>query len=241
MKLTRDSLYRQARSAILDIIKQNTEFMSKLPSEQELAEMLGVSRNTVREAIKSLENEGYLVSRHGVGTFIIYDGKNIKTNIAVLESITNIIVNHGYKPGTKSIYCQKRQAPSVISKILNLEENDDVLYIERVRTADDDPVIYIEDYIPYIDGMYEKYQESKDESLFNFLQNFGQRVAFSNSTIRAVLSSKHIQNELSLDGPETLLLLQQVHYTAKGDPVLYSDSYFLSKKFEFNVVRKRLD
>lgn len=241
MKLQNRSLYLQSRDAILDIINNNSEFMSKLPSEQELSENLGVSRNTIREAIKSLENEGFLISRHGVGTFIIYDRKNIKSNISVLESTTSIIVNHGYTPGTKSIYFEKRKITPIIARKLDTSEDIDVLYIERVRTANEDSVVYIEDYIPYVEGMYEKYVSNKYESLLDFLNTFGYKVTFSNCTIRSVISSKYIQDKLSLKSPEALLSLQQIHYSSKGAPILYSNSYFLSDKFEFNAIRKCTD
>lgn len=241
MKLKNRSLYLQARDAILDIINNNSEFMNRLPSEQELSETLGVSRNTIREALKSLENEGFLVSRHGVGTFIIYDRKNIKSNISVLESTTNIIINHGYTPGTKSVHFEKKKTPSAIAKKLNISEDTDILYIERVRTANNISVIYVEDYIPYIDGMLEKYEESSCESLLDFLNTFGHSVAFSNCTISAVISDKDLQKKLSLRSPEALLCLQQIHYSSKGVPMLYSDSYFVSDKFEFNAIRKFID
>lgn len=241
MKLKSRSLYLQARDAILDIINNNPGFMNRLPSEQELSETLGVSRNTIREALKSLENEGFLVSRHGVGTFIIYDNKNIKSNISVLESTTNIIINHGYTPGTKSVHCERKKIPSAIAKKLKVSEDMDTLYIERVRTANDIPVIYVKDYIPYIDGMQEKYEESASESLLDFLNTFGYRVSFSNCTISAVLSNKDLQNKLSLKSRDALLCLQQIHYSLKGEPMLYSDSYFVSDKFEFNAIRKFID
>src|SRR6056297_3268546 len=135
MKLKNRSLYLQARDAILKMMDDNLEFMNKIPSETELSEILGVSRNTVREAIKSLENDGYLLSRHGVGTFITIDKNNIKSNISNLESITQIIINHDYTPGTESVFFETRRVPDTISKKLKIPKNSDVLYIERVRTA----------------------------------------------------------------------------------------------------------
>lgn len=236
MKLTNRSLYAQARDAILEIINHNSEFMDKLPSEQELSERLGVSRNTVREAIRSLENDGYVTSRHGVGTFIIRDTKNIKYNIALLESATTIIQNHGYKAGTKSIIYSREDAPNRIAKVLH--NTHDVFYIERVRTADDVPVVYVEDYLPYSEGMLEHFKEDYHESLLVFLEKAGHKITFSDCTIHAVMSTPKVQNKLSLPEPSALLLLQQIHYSSKGIPILYSDSYFISEKFEFNVIRK---
>lgn len=241
MKLTSRTLSSQAKDAILDIIDSGSEFMTKLPSEQELSSLLGVSRNTIREALRSLENEGIVAPRHGVGTFIIRDSKNIKSNLAVLDSFTKIITSHGYKPGTESRSFDKRMVNENIASKLNIEPNSEILYIDRVRTADDKPVIYVEDYISYIDGMYERFRNCKTESLFEFLMSYDFKVAFSSCNIYAVISDKKLQNKLQLKEPKALLYLQQIHYSSKGLAIFYSDSYFLSNKFDFNLIRKTID
>lgn len=79
-----------------------------------------------------------------------------------------------------------------------MQEKDEILYIERVRAANNDPVVYVEDYIPYIEGMYEEYSKSKNESLLTFLEIFGYNVAFSNCNIKSVISNKDIQKNYHL-------------------------------------------
>lgn len=239
MKLANRSLYLQARDMIFNLIEEEIEPMQKIPSEQKLSEMLGVSRNTVREAIRTLEQEGILYSRHGIGTFVIGTKKSLKTNISTLESSTNIILGHGYEPGTKNVLLAKSKATPEICKNLSISEDHDVFYIERVRTADNEPVVYVEDYIPYEMGMEEKYKGEYYESLLEFLELFGHNVAFSICKIKAVISEPKIEEKLELKEKNALLLLQQVHYSQKGEPVLYSDSYYLSDRFEFNLIRKR--
>jgi GntR family transcriptional regulator len=127
--------------------------MTKLPSEQELAERIDVSRNTVREAIKALESEGYVIARHGIGTFVIRGKDNIRTNIANLDSSTKIIACHGYKPGTQSVSTAIIPAVGRPAREMKLTQKDQLFYLERVRTADGKPVVYVEDYLPYTEGM----------------------------------------------------------------------------------------
>lgn len=239
MKLVNRSLYLQARDMILELIDKQTEPLEKLPSEQKLSEQLGVSRNTVREAIKTLEQEGILYIRHGVGTFVIGSKESLKTNISTLESSTNIIISQGYQPGTKNVELEVIDYPSAyICKKLSLKEGK-VFYIERVRTANDESVVYVEDYIPYQFGMERDYQEKYHESLLSFLEMFDLKIAFSICSIKAVISNERIESKLNLKEKHAMLLLRQTHYTNNGIPALYSDSYYLSEKFEFNVVRKR--
>lgn len=236
MNIVRRSLYVQVKEAILKLIHDDYSFMKKLPSEQDLSELIGVSRNTIREAIKSLENEGYVTSRHGVGTFIIQDTQNIKYNLSTFDSATKILTDHNYKPGTINVLFEKRKAPTYVRQNL-LVEDEELFYIERVRTADAIPVIYIEDYLPYFTDIDINYGKFKGESLMDFLKLYGHQVAFVNCKIQAVLSDARLQTKLSLSKPQALLVLQQTHFSQKGIPVLYSDSYYISDKFDFTIVR----
>ncbi len=241
MKLTTLTLFSQAKSEITKLINENYSFMSRLPSEQQLAEQMGVSRNTVREALKALENEGILISRHGVGTFVISTPGHMKHNIAVLNSTTDIIANNGYIPGSKSILFERRTAPAELSKHLNLPESQEFLYIERVRTADNKPIAYVEDYIPYQEGLLELFAASPDVPLFPLLDQNGRKAAFSSCTLHSALSSPKLQEHLELAETTALLLLKQSHYSNKGELTLYSDSYFLTQELEFSLIRRSLD
>jgi len=241
MKLTSKTLTIQAREAIQDMIESSLEVMTKLPSEHELSDKLGVSRNTIREALKILENEGIVSTRHGVGTFVIRSANNIISNITILDSFTKILTNHGYEPGSKSIFFDTRPATRELSKKLGISEGDMVLYIERIRTADGEPVIYVEDYIPIIDDMYERFNLGNTQSLFEFLSYYDIKIAFADCEIKAAISNDKLMECLNLEEPAALLHLKQVHYSNKGFPALYSDSYFISDKFDFSLIRKVMD
>lgn len=236
MNIVRRTLHTQVKEALQEIIHKDFAFMKKLPSEQELSETIGVSRNTIREAIKALENEGYVTSRHGVGTFVIQDKENIKYNLSSFDSATKILIEHNYKPGTKRRHAEIKKAPSYVRQFLQ-QQSEEIFYIERVRTANGEPVIYIEDYMPVFENVEESFEKFKEESLVNFLRSYGHQIAFVNCKIRAVLSDARLMEKLSLQKPQALLVLQQTHFSQKGIPVLYSDGYYISDKFEFSIVR----
>jgi GntR family transcriptional regulator len=237
-KLTSKSLSTQIKENISAKINEY-DYMSQLPSEPKLASEFGVSRNTIREALKALENEGLIVSRHGIGTFVTRyknHGK-MRYNIATLESTTKIIENHGYIPGTKEVYFDIRTASEEISKKLGSKIPVEVLYIERVRTANDVPTVFVENYIPYEDGMLEDYTRNKYDSIFIFLEKYNP-ISFASCSINSILSDEQLNKKLSLNQQIALLLLQQVHYSVKSKPVYYSNSYFITDKLEFNLIRR---
>lgn len=240
MKIESKSMYQHAKDAILEYIEQHKGIIEKLPSELEFAKMMGVSRNTVREAIRILERENVLYSRQGVGTFLVNTNKQLTTSISVLESATKIIMDHGYIPSTLNVYLDVREADERVAGFLDITKGDKVLYIERVRAADGKPVVYVIDYVSYEDGMELEYEKTKPESLLNFLEDrSNDKIGYVVCGIKSVISDKKIQGKLQLKSPKALLLLEQTHFSVKGQPIFYSDSYFLSDKFEFNVIRKR--
>ncbi len=238
MKITTKSRTDSCREIILEMIRKK-EITNKLPSETELANSLGVSRNTIREAIKPLINEGILTAKHGVGTFVVKTDNSLIHNLTKLDSTTKIIEEQGYKAGTKHITFKKCQPTEKLLSYFN--DTKEMFYIERVRTADEENVVFVEDYIPYCEGMDESFSSNPSVPLFKFFEQFDKKVAFSDCSIYSIISPEHIMKKLSLEAPEALILLKQLHYSKEGDPIFYSDSYFLSNKIEFGLIRRCVD
>ena len=238
-KIIKKSAYLCAREKILAYIQDNQLYGKRLPSETEFAQAMGISRNTVREAIRLLEQERVVYSRHGVGTFVINKGSQLSSNIAVFHSISSIIRSHGYRPGTRSVVTGVIQADGELAAKLEIGEGAAVLAVERVRTADGDPVILVRDYLPQLPGMEEKYAGGQEESFLDFLKkNYEVEIGYANCSIRAMISDEDLGAKLQLQEPTALIVLSQFHYSTDGRMIFYSDSYFVSDKFNFNVIRQ---
>ena len=113
----------------------------KLPSEFDLAKELGVSRATLREALRILEEENVVIRRHGVGTFV--NAKPLfSSGIEQLSSITDMISSAGKTPGTIFLSSTTRTLTEEEKEKFNCEDGFSAVMIERVRTADGEPVVY---------------------------------------------------------------------------------------------------
>ncbi|WP_332648263.1 GntR family transcriptional regulator [Lysinibacillus sp. 54212] len=211
----------------------------KLPSEFELSKSLGVSRATLREALRLLEEENVIVRRHGVGTFV--NPKPLFTSgIEHLSSISSMIENAGMEPGTIFINATENKPTEDDINRFQSDIDDNVIKIERVRTADGEPVVYCIDKVP-ASYLPKQFISNQDVSIFSALEKSGAiRVAYAITYIDPIGYHEHVSPILKC-GPETaLLILKQLHYDENDQVVLYSKNYFRADKFSFHVVRKRV-
>lgn len=217
------------------IYKEN----EKLPSEFELSKSLGVSRATLREALRLLEEENVIVRRHGVGTFV--NPKPVFTSgIEQLSSISSMIEQAGMEPGTIFLKATEEKSTEDDVTRFQIDIDDNVITLERVRTADGEPVVYCIDKVP-ASYLPNQFVSNQDVSIFSALEQSGAiHVAYAVTFIDPIGFHEQVSPILNC-GPETaLLVLKQLHYDDNDRVVLYSKNYFRADKFSFHVVRKRV-
>ncbi|WP_017753817.1 GntR family transcriptional regulator [Calidifontibacillus oryziterrae] len=215
------------------IYKEN----EKLPSEFDLAKTLGVSRATLREALRVLEEESIIIRRHGVGTFV--NPKPLFTSgIEELFSVTEMIKRAGKKPGTIFISSNSRAATPEDVHQFKCSNTEEIIVIERVRTSDDEPVVYCVDEIP--ESILPKSYTHESGSIFElFEREVGRYISYAITYIEPLGFSERISPILNCEVDASLLVMKQVHYDQNDEPVFYSCNYFRADKFNFHVLRKR--
>ncbi len=212
----------------------------RLPSEAKLAEEFGVSRATLREALRVLEKEGKVNRRQGVGTFITEKLSLFKSGIEELSSITETIEAMGLEAGTEDLELKLDQEVPRLAKEFELETEESMVVLHRTRTADGTPVAYCTDYLPTKLLPENIEQEVFSESLFDFLQEeCNIYVTYAVADVVPVNVDELLAEKLNLEEQTPILLLKQMHYDDRDNPVLYSKNFFRSDKFEFHVVRTR--
>lgn len=228
---------------VMDKIKSDIESGKlrpgeRLPSEAELSKQLGVSRATLREALRLLEEEKIVIRRHGVGTFI-HSKPVFSGGIGELFSVTDAIERQGYKAGTMILKTAFEESGEEERKRLSLKQGEGVLMIERIRTADGLPVVYCIDRIPA--HLASKGYSAGGESIFTWLESTtGIRITYAVAQIEPMGYNEKVSNLLHCDRSTPLLLLEQIHYDENERPILYSHNYFRADKIHFHVVRRRM-
>ena len=111
--------------------------------------------------------------------------------------------------------------------------------IERVRTADNKPVVFCIDKVP--ENLIPLDRVHEVDSIFELLENYAsKRIAYAVTYIEPISYHDRIYSILDCVPDQSLLLLRQIHYTSKDEAILYSANYFRSDVFSFHVLRKRV-
>ncbi|ANU13527.1 Transcriptional regulator in cluster with Zn-dependent hydrolase [Planococcus halocryophilus Or1] len=242
--MTIKSDHRALYLQVIDRMKQDIaagvyKEKEKLPSEFELSKTLGVSRATLREALRLLEEDNIIVRRHGVGTFV--NSKPLfSSGIEQLTSVSDMIRQAGMEPGAIYLSTSEGLSSEEDIKRFHCTGDDTIITIERVRTANSDPVVYCIDKVPsaYLPTDFLKRTES---SIFKAIEESGDiHISYAVTFIDPTGYHEDASPILECEPETALLVLKQLHYDEDDRLVLYSKNYFRADKFSFHVVRKRM-
>ncbi len=213
----------------------------QLPSEQALAARFSVSRATVREALKILEEERVLICQHGIGRFLAPDPSNVLSDeITHLKSVTEMARGLGIPISTQVLSVREGLAEDVVRARLNLEPGSQVVVLERVRLAYNEPVIYSVDIFPRSLVIGELHPEEFAGSLLSVMEGkWNAQLAYSKAVLSAVILEPELSQRIRVSDNIPWILMEQVNYNAQDQPILYSKDYHRGDKIQFRVLRRR--
>ncbi len=211
---------------------------SRLPPEPQLADELGVSRATLREALRSLEEDGFLTRTSGAGTYATHRPR-LRNNLDVNFGVTEAIDAAAMVPGTLESSVYTEAATEDQARALELSEGDPVVIFERVRSADHRAVVFSRDImnarrLPAT----ELATMPLDGSLYDMFEKRGIAVEHGVVILEPARADRSVARRLKVKAGTLLLYLRQVDYGGDGEPLLLSHEFHLAEAFEFSVVRR---
>lgn len=229
-------LYFQLKEIIKEQIESGKLKEGELiPSERELAEKYKLSRPTIRQAIKDLVYEGLLYREKGKGTFVAKP----KLNYGFIQKFTTFfddMETKGYLLKTKILKKEVITAPSNISKILDLKEDNRVIYIDRLRFIEDEPVVRVTNFFPYNLCPNIMDEDLNDISFYRLLsQKYEIIPHYADITLEAVVADKLDSKLLNIHEGAPMFFMRNVTYTKNNTVMDYFQSRFRGDKGEVRV------
>lgn len=247
-KLNVTSLSEQAKKEVLRYI-EGMDFNkgNKLPREELLAKMIGVSRITIRQALNELSAEGMIFRRQGKGTFVNVDSLNIKVTFSPCMELTQMIANSGYQPSVKLLNISKVERDEEICSLLQMREGEQLVVGEKLFLADDKICAFCRDYfgMDLIGGeeafdAFAKYEDSIYKYIYNLS---GEKAEWDKVELDTVMPQEieGLSEHVSLQelGDKPYLYLKTLNYSSKDQPLIYANEYFNTSLIKFNLIRQK--
>ena len=211
----------------------------RLISEPKLSQQLGVSRATLREAMRTFETQGLIRRRQGSGTYVVHPSQVIQTGLEILESIETLARRIGLEVSMGELKVQFRPASEDEVAALCPENACKVVHLSRVILAEGRPVAYLIDIVPENVLTPHDLETGFTGSVLDVLLRRGTpTLSTSRTEINAVTASTEVARALGIQRGDVLLRFVASLYSASGQVVDYSFSYFLPGYFNFQVIRR---
>jgi GntR family transcriptional regulator len=211
----------------------------RLPSEPALAKQLGVSRATLREAMRTFETQGHIRRRQGAGTYVNHPSTVIESGLEILESIETMARRSGLQVAMGELMVDRRAATDDEISSMGLPPGSDITQITRVMHAEGRPVAYLIDLVPVdILAPQDLTGDFTGSVLDLLLQRGDPELISSRCDINAVTASHQVARALGIQRGDVLVWFGAILYNSTGRVVDTSFSYFLPGYFRFHVVRR---
>jgi GntR family transcriptional regulator len=239
LRLDRRPLYALAQDQVRSLIEEGElQAGDQLPSEARLASQLGISRATLREALRLLEEEGIIVRRQGVGTFVAAD-HHLESGLERLESILALAARQGLPAVAQDFTVETVEADRALAERLHVDPGTPLTRVRRTIVVENRPVAYMDDIVPARWLSPDDLDDAFTGSVLDQLrQRNDPRVQEALAAITAVSASRPLAEQLGVRPGTALLLLEETLFDGTGTPVGFSHNYFVPDRIRFHVVRR---
>ena len=226
----RQALYEKAADYIrLMIERERYEIGRQIPTENELAQQLGMSRPTIRQALEVLTREGLLVKVKGKGTFVSQP-KLVHESTSFIRSYQKEAEENHYILKTKVLTLEKIKPTEEIAEALKLKGGEKAIQLIRVRHLENlynnAPVVYTTVYVPYKVFPEMLSVDFTDISFYDALNNHNLSVDVASKRLEVVMPTQDIAANLSISVYEPVILVVSTGKTKDGSIIEYSVSYY---------------
>jgi GntR family transcriptional regulator len=230
-------LYQQTADALGEMLAKASPG-TFLPSEPVLAEQLGVSRSTLREAMRLFEARGLVIRRRGIGTYVAKPPMVIESGLEVLSNVETLAAQVGVQLEACGLDIEERPASEEDASYLSVPVDTPIVELSRVILADGRRVAFFIDCLPRVFLDPGEVDDGFSGSVLRLLLDRGEpTLDRSQAEITAAPADTLVAAGLGIHPGDVLLYLEARLLAEDGRVVDFSRSYCLPGTFRFHVVR----
>ena len=204
-----------------------------LAGELELAREYGTSRVTVRRALDLLRQEGLVRSRRGAGWFAAVDP--VRQPLGRVTTVEAAVEAAGARPGRRILAFGFVDAPPPVLEALHLDRGADVLRVERVNLADDEPFAWVTVWVRADVGADVSRADVERAPFYDLLPLHGVELGYVHQTITAEIAHATSARVLACEPGAPLLVCRRVTHDAAGVPTLVSEHRYPADRTTFEI------
>ncbi|MBO6574588.1 MAG: GntR family transcriptional regulator [Rhodothermales bacterium] len=210
----------------------------QLPSESQLGEQFSVSRITVRRALQTLESEGLIYRRQGLGSFV---GTNrVHQGLIRLTDFSEDMEAAGLAPTSRVLQSEIEPASETVAAALGLAEGVKVLRLDRLRLGNGEPLAYDRTWLPAFYGQLLDGRDLERETIYHILEvDYKIPVIYGRFRIEAINAPADISQELGIPWGRALLMIERTSVTEGDRTVYYQQRYYRSDRVAYDLQLER--
>jgi GntR family transcriptional regulator len=234
-------LYCQLREIIVEMVhKGELKPGDAFWTEEELAEKYGTSRTTIREAIRTLAQDGYLVIQQGKRTSVTKP--KVTRGFPGLTSFSEDMRKRGLVPGSWLLGFDLIVALPSVAEKLKLEDGQKVVQVKRQMLADNEPIGYHIVYLPH--RVWEKLniepEYLNNRSLYKTLEEKGGfSLSEADESIEVGYADKETAKVLMIKKGAPILIMNRVVYTSEGVPIENAINIYRTDRYKYEIHHRR--
>jgi GntR family transcriptional regulator len=202
-----------------------------LPTEEVLQRTYGVSRATVRQAIRELASAGLVRLARPRGTFVTEP--RLVEELPTLISFSDEVRRAGLTPSTQVLTVRIEQPPDQVRESLRLMSDAPTLHVARLRLADDQPVAILSSWLLTTLGIGP--EDDFSASLYRLLAERGATPARAEQLLDAMTASVHVAALLRMPRRAALLVVSRVTYDAQDRPIEYVTGSYRADRYRYSI------
>jgi GntR family transcriptional regulator len=229
----------EVRARLRKFIESENAPGDRLPSEQQLAKDLGVSRNTVREVLEEFQTLGVVQRRWGHGTFVSASIHGLQKWLNELTPIPEVVRGAGMDPKLVRYEFEQASLPGDMRRSGMSFDPEYVWRLERLYSADRTPFIHLVDFIPVEKNGHRLDPAKFRERIWDLLSvQLGEAFSYANAEIEAVPAPRNIADQLKVRAGSPLVRDRQFLCSTRDQIVACTETHIRTDVISLKVKRQ---